>query len=99
MELARHLPQTAVDEIAYVMSGGTEGALSPHILVLERTEAGASEGSSLAIGSALTTVLAPWELGRLDQVKIVAEGVRSAMADAGISDPRMSTSSKSNAHF
>ncbi|MDO1584917.1 ring-opening amidohydrolase [Rhizobium oryzicola] len=84
-ELSRHLPHTALDEIAYVMSGGTEGALSPHILVLERT-AGQEIGDeqSLAIGRALTPALPPKDLGRLAQVEMVAAGVRAAIRDAGI---------------
>lgn len=86
-ELSNHLPRAAVDEIAYVMSGGTEGALSPHILVLERTVgAGADDTPSLAIGRALTPPLLPQDLGRLAQVRMVADGVSKAMADAGIID-------------
>jgi cyanuric acid amidohydrolase len=92
-ELSRHLPKEAVNGIAYVMSGGTEGALSPHLLVLERREIKAGTGAhtesnrALAIGSALTADLAPQHLGRLAQVAMVADGVRQAMADAGITDP------------
>lgn len=88
-ELSRHLPAEAVNGIAYVMSGGTEGALSPHLLVLERREGQASTGgtSSLAIGSALTENLPPEHMGTLRQVAMVADGVRAAMADAGITDP------------
>ncbi len=88
-ELSRHLPAEAVNGIAYVMSGGTEGALSPHLLVLERREGQASTGgtSSLAIGSALTENLRPEHLGTLSQVAMVADGVRAAMADASITDP------------
>jgi cyanuric acid amidohydrolase len=86
-ELSNHLPRAAVDDIAYVMSGGTEGALSPHILVLERTAGPAdNDGPSLAIGRALTAPLAPEDLGRLAQVRLVADGVRTAMADAGIAE-------------
>ncbi|MGE6738807.1 ring-opening amidohydrolase [Allorhizobium pseudoryzae] len=86
-ELSNHLPRAAVDDIAYVMSGGTEGALSPHILVLERTAGPAvDDGPSLAIGRALTAPLAPEDLGRLAQVRLVADGVRKAMADAGITE-------------
>lgn len=86
--LRPHLAPEAVERISYVMSGGTEGALAPHWLVLGRTEAeGESASPALAIGGAHTPPLAWDELGRIGQVRLVAEGVRAAMRDAGISDP------------
>jgi cyanuric acid amidohydrolase len=85
--LGQYLNKARVEAIAYVMSGGTEGALSPHILVLERTAGTAGQGAALAIGSALTSFLPADGLGRMAQVKMVAAGVREAMADAGIDDP------------
>jgi cyanuric acid amidohydrolase len=85
-ELSRHLPQASVERIAYVMSGGTEGALSPHLLVFERGSEDLASGPAMAIGSALTEDLPPQSLGRLAQVEMVARGVRAAMADAGLSD-------------
>lgn len=86
VELGRHLPPDAVQRIAYVMSGGTEGALSPHLLVLERSDGGSGEGPALAIGSALTEDLAPQSLGMLAQVEMVARAVQAAMIDAGITN-------------
>jgi cyanuric acid amidohydrolase len=88
---AAHIDQKAVQEIAMVMSGGTEGALSPHMIVFEtRLTAGddatASFETSLALGRARTPVLASEHLGRVEQVAQVADGVRAAMADAGIAD-------------
>ncbi len=84
--LGQYLDPDRIDRIAYVMSGGTEGALSPHLLVLERGS-GDGVGPALAIGSAVTGDL-PFEgLGRLEQVRMVAAGVAEAMADAGITDP------------
>ncbi|MDB5527449.1 MAG: ring-opening amidohydrolase [Devosia sp.] len=84
--LSQYLDAGRISQIAYVMSGGTEGALSPHILVLERG-AGDGPGPALAIGSALTSDLPSEGLGRLAQVRLVADGVAAAMADAGITDP------------
>jgi len=86
-ELGRHLPASAVNRVAYVMSGGTEGALSPHLLVFERAMASSESGPALAIGIALTADLPPQLLGRWAQVEMVADGVRAAMADAGLDDP------------
>src|SRR3982074_1981109 len=48
-----------------VMSGGTEGAMAPHWLVLERGEDERTAGPALAIGSAHTTDLLPEQIGRL----------------------------------
>jgi cyanuric acid amidohydrolase len=86
-ELALHLPDSAVNGIAYVMSGGTEGALSPHLIVLERVDDALATSPALAIGSALTADLPAHLLGTRGQVEMVAIGVKAAMADAGISDP------------
>lgn len=87
--LARHLPPEAVNRIGMVMSGGTEGALSPLLIVFERRAArqGARPGPALAIGAAHTREIRPEELGRMAQVDVVAAGVKAAMADAGITDP------------
>jgi cyanuric acid amidohydrolase len=73
--------------IAYVMSGGTEGALSPHLIVLERGDAEGATAPALAIGTALTGDLPSSALGRMAQVEMVAAAVAAAMRDAGISDP------------
>ncbi|MFI5011105.1 MAG: ring-opening amidohydrolase [Hyphomicrobiales bacterium] len=84
--VARHAAADG-NSICYVMSGGTEGGLSPHWLVLERREGKATtERSALAVGRARTRELKPEEIGRIAQVEAVAEGVRAAMADAGIDD-------------
>jgi cyanuric acid amidohydrolase len=84
-ELKRHLPDDAAEAVCCVMSGGTEGALSPHWLVLEQRETTeASPSPALAIGRARTHRLQPEEIGRMAQVRAVAEAVKVAMADAGI---------------
>jgi len=90
--LAKYISADAVREIAIVMSGGTEGALSPHMIVFEtRTGSApgseAREGRSLALGRARTPPLPSEHLGRVGQIEQVAAGVRAAMADAGIDDP------------
>jgi cyanuric acid amidohydrolase len=93
--LAPHVglpPRDVEQKIAFVMSGGTEGVLSPHLTVFTRTtaEAGAGEaiaGKRLAIGIAHTRDFPPEELGRRAQVDETANAVRAAMADAGIDDP------------
>jgi len=72
-----------------VMSGGTEGGLSPHFLVLAVREHGpAASGPALALGVAFTPDFPPEALGRMAQVDATARAVREAMAEAGITDPR-----------
>ena len=88
------LPPHAVEErIAFVMSGGTEGVLSPHITVFTR-EISDTDGlrretgdKRLSIGIAQTRDFLPEEIGRAVQVYETAKAVRAAMADAGIDDP------------
>ncbi|HEX8374609.1 MAG TPA: ring-opening amidohydrolase [Geminicoccaceae bacterium] len=85
--LARHAGETAAGAVCLVMSGGTEGALAPHWLVLERREGGRGPSPALALGRAHTPALPPEDLGRRRQAVMVAEGVRAAMDDAGIDNP------------
>jgi cyanuric acid amidohydrolase len=94
--LAPHLDCTAAQvhaRVALVMSGGTEGVLSPHFTVFtrERVEplddaAAARGGKRLVIGTAQTRDFRPEEMGRMAQVEATAEAVRAAMRDAGIDD-------------
>jgi cyanuric acid amidohydrolase len=87
--LRRHLSPAEADAVCIVMSGGTEGALSPHIVVFERRDVdGAPEQGALALGRARTTDLAFEHIGRLQQVDLVASAVEAAMKDAGIADPK-----------
>ncbi|QPF90546.1 ring-opening amidohydrolase [Bradyrhizobium commune] len=83
-------PHEVEQRIAFVMSGGTEGVLSPHITVFTRQEvaqrpAGIS-GKRMSIGMAHTRDFLPEELGRTAQIAETAKAVSAAMADAGIAD-------------
>jgi cyanuric acid amidohydrolase len=72
--------------VAFVMSGGTEGVLSPHATIFARGEA-AQEGHGakrLAVGISRTEDFRPEDVGRMPQVRAVAEAVRAAMQDAAI---------------
>ena len=77
-----------ISHVALVMSGGTEGVLSPHATIFTRRMVDAdTDGSSrLAIGIAHTREFLPEELGTLKQVEETARAVGAAMADAGITD-------------
>jgi cyanuric acid amidohydrolase len=66
--------------VAIVMSGGTEGGLSPHLLVFCReTATAAASGPRLAIGIGLTRPFKPEEIGRAAQIAATAEAVAAAM--------------------
>lgn len=73
--------------VAMVMSGGTEGGLSPHFLLFAVTEAAAPATGALALGTAFTRDFAPEEIGRLPQLRATAQAVRAAMEAAAIRDP------------
>ena len=83
--MARHIPRDKVAKIAMVMSGGTEGCLSPHWIVFEAREVTEpAHGAALALGGARTPDMAGELLGRRGQIELVAAGVKAAMSDAGI---------------
>jgi len=92
--LASRLGMSATEvehRIAFVMSGGTEGVLSPHISVFTRkplaaSNANGARGKRLAIGIAHTRDFLPEELGRQPQIEETAAAVRKAMTEAGIDD-------------
>lgn len=72
--------------VAFVMSGGTEGVLSPHATIFARGAAARKPDRTkrLAIGIAHTRDFLPEEIGRMPQVQAVAEAVRAAVQDAQI---------------
>jgi cyanuric acid amidohydrolase len=75
------------ERIGMVMSGGTEGGLSPHFLVFATREAAeAAPGKRLAIGAAVTRAFRPEEIGRTAQIRATAGAVRRAIDAAGIGD-------------
>ena len=85
-------PRAVEERIAFVMSGGTEGVLSPHLTVFTRgsgadAAVAATSGKRLGIGVAHTRDLLPEEIGRAPQIEETARAVRLAMRDADIDDP------------
>jgi cyanuric acid amidohydrolase len=81
--------ETVRKRVPFVFSGGVEGVLSPHYVVftVDRDTQPAGDGKSLAVGVALTAELSPPDIGRERQIDATAEGVRQAMAKAGIENP------------
>lgn len=75
--------------VAMVMSGGTEGGLSPHFLLVgvRKHPAGSVTPTgkpTLAVGTAFTRDFLPEEMGRMPQLKETAAAVTRAMEQAGI---------------
>jgi len=93
--LAKHLdvtPEEVERRIAIVVSGGTEGILSPHATIFARVPADgkvaadkADASKRLAIGIAATRDFMPHEIGRAAQIEATADAVKAAMLNAGIS--------------
>lgn len=81
-------PQAVFDRIPMMMIGLCGGLMSPHYTVFTRHNVDAPvqpiNGKRLTIGTANTRVLQPEEYGTLTQVKLVADAVQAAIADAGI---------------
>lgn len=82
-------PLTEIEKrVAIVMSGGTEGGLSPHLLVFCRdTVPTPASAPRLALGIGLTRAFAPEEIGRAPQIKETAVAVTRAMKEAGFVSP------------
>ena len=81
-------PQQAEASVAFVMSGGCEGIISPHATVFtrRRVESQPAAGRKrFSVAMAATRELLPEELGTAQQVRLVAVAVREAMAAAEIS--------------
>ncbi len=84
--LSRHTgeaPEALAARIPCVLSGGTEGALSPHYMVFSVSDSASAE-TGLALGTAFSAPTPAREIGRVVQIRSVADAVRKAMAQAGI---------------
>src|SRR6266568_1529658 len=78
-----------VATIPMVWSGGCDGVITPHATVFARDDRkGPADKPRLVIGTAMSAELQPEDIGRPRMVEIVAEGVKAAMKNAGIEDPK-----------
>ena len=84
--LGDRVGQVAANEIVYIMSGGTEGVLSPHLNVFTRQPdaPAATPGWGLVMGTARTRDFTAAEVGSLTMVQTVAAAVTQAMHQAGL---------------
>lgn len=76
--------------VAMIMSGGTEGVITPHMTVFSTREvAGPPQaGKRLTAAVAFTREFLPEELGTMAMVRGTAACVQKAMTSAGIDDAR-----------
>jgi cyanuric acid amidohydrolase len=80
--------EAALAKIPMVWSGGCDGVITPHATIFaQNAKSGPASTSRLAIGTAMSAELLPEDIGRPAMVEKVAEGVKTAMRDAGIDDP------------
>jgi cyanuric acid amidohydrolase len=78
-------PAAAAERIPCVLSGGTEGVLSPHFTVFAKRPSRATPGlPALAIGTAFAEALPAECIGRMAHVEATAAAVRAAIADADL---------------
>jgi ring-opening amidohydrolase-like protein len=81
--------EAEVARIPMVWSGGCDGIITPHATVFARNEeSGPASQSRLTLGTAMSAQLKPEDIGRPAMVEKVAAGVKAAMRDAGIDDPK-----------
>jgi cyanuric acid amidohydrolase len=87
------------DEVAkhviFVLSGGCPGVITPHIVAITRewvegpdAEVQAGHDKRLVVGRAGSEPMPPEEVGRMGQIRKVADATHKAMADAGLTDPK-----------
>jgi cyanuric acid amidohydrolase len=81
-------PEAEIAKIPMVWSGGCDGVITPHATVFARNgKTGPANKPRLVIGTAMSAEIFPEDIGRPAMVEKVADGVRAAMRDAGITDP------------
>jgi cyanuric acid amidohydrolase len=79
-----------VKQVPIVWSGGTDGVISPHATIFATMPADRAEQTDeprLTVGFAMSEVLLPEDIGRVEMVQKVADAVQVAMERAGITDP------------
>jgi cyanuric acid amidohydrolase len=82
-------------QVIFVLSGGCPGVITPHIAAVTREwvevpdeKSAAGDDKRLVVGRAGSDPMPPEEVGRMGQIRKVAEATHNAMADAGIDDPK-----------
>ena len=79
-------PEAALIRVPCVLSGGTEGVLSPHMVAFARVPARQPAGApALAIGIAFAAEVPAEAVGRMAHLQATSAAVAAAMAHAGLS--------------
>jgi len=79
------------ERVSLVLSGGCYGVISPHVTVVTRAWVEVAKAQlpgepRLVIGRAFSGPILAEEIGRMGQIRTVAEAVRAALGDAGLDD-------------
>lgn len=82
-------PAEINDDVMLIMSGGTEGVMTPHLTAFSHLPPTTPRNTEprLVGGTTRTTAFDPAEIGRVSQVNATAAAVRTAMEQAGIHRP------------
>jgi cyanuric acid amidohydrolase len=85
-------PGEVAARVTFVLSGGCPGVITPHIAVVTREwsevdQATADGRKRLVVGIAGSESIGPEEIGRMGQIRKVADAVRAAMRDGDVTDP------------
>lgn len=81
-------------QVIFVLSGGCPGVITPHIAAVTRAwvdvpdESDDRREKTLVVGRAGSEPMPPEEVGRMGQIRKVAEATHRAMTDAGLTDPK-----------
>src|ERR1700730_14412041 len=81
-------------QVIFVLSGGCPGVITPHIAAVTRAwvdvpdESNDSREKTLVVARAGSEPMPPEEVGRMGQIRKVAEATHQAMTDAGLADPK-----------
>ena len=76
-------------EIPIALSGGCPGFITPHLNVFAKVkDTKPTDEPRLAVGKSISEAILPEDIGRPEGVRKIAEGVKIAMADSGIQDPK-----------
>ena len=72
----------------FSLSGGTEGVVTPHIIVFAREDSAPTPGEKrLAVATGATRDFAPHEIGRLPQITETARAIRDVVATLDVDSP------------
>ncbi len=80
-----------VGQIPIVWSGGTDGIISPHATIfatLPEDKTVKTDEPRISVGFAMSEHILPEEIGFTSMITKVADAVKAAMAEAGITDPK-----------